>query len=38
MVFGEQYKISINAAKTTEYNLDNWWKNSAGAKAVITEQ
>jgi len=37
MAFGDQSKIEINAAKTTEYKLDNWWKSSAGAKAVITE-
>jgi len=37
MVFGDQYKIGINAAKTTEYKLDSWWKSSIGAKSVITE-
>ena len=37
MVFGEQYKIGINAAKTKEYKLDSWWKSSIGAKSVITE-
>ena len=37
MAFGDQYNIGINAAKTIEYTLDNWWKSSTGAKAVITE-
>ena len=37
MAFGEKYKIGINAAKTKVYKLDNWWKSSAGAKAVIIE-
>jgi len=37
MAFGDQYKIGINAGKTTEYKLGNWWKSSAAAKAVITE-
>jgi len=37
MAFRDQYNIGINAAKTTEYKLDNWWKSSIGAKAVITE-
>ncbi len=37
MAFGNQYRIGINAAKTTEYKLDSWWKSSTGAKTVITE-
>jgi len=37
MAFGDQYKIGINAAKSIEYTLDNWWESSTGAKAVITE-
>jgi len=37
MAFGDQYKIGINAGKTTEYKLGNWWKSSTAAKAVITE-
>jgi len=37
MAFGKQYRIGINAAKTKEYKLDNWWKSSTGAKYVITE-
>lgn len=37
LAFGPDVRIGIIAARPTEYDPDNWWQTSAGAKTVIAE-